>query len=280
MNQYDLTDDDIERLLQGNADHTDHVAGDLARVVDRIRTEYTSTTVLPVGAELAQFVNLNLVFNTNDLLAEATVSSEFADTPTATRHHTQQVRAGIRQRRRKVRLALGTFTGTLTAKVLLGGALALAAASGTQALGIVDIPLLPNFGQQHHVDNTPPHIVDDPPATTDHQPKAQTVTDDRGQTDTDGNKVDTGTDTRNSDHDNSQTDHDTDTDGTGTDGTGTDIDGTGADTGTGTDSTDITGADSTDADTIGADITGADSTDADTIGADTTDTRDELPGSP
>ncbi len=277
MNQHDLTDDYIERLLQGNADHTNHVAGDLARVVDQIRTEYTSTTVLPVGAELAQFVNLDLVFNTNDLLAEATVSSEFADTPTATRHHTQEVRASIRQRRRKVRLALGTFTGTLTAKVLLGGALALAAASGTQALGIVDIPLLPNFGQQHHVDNTPPHIVDDPPATTDHQPKAQTVSDDRGQTDTDGNKVDTGTDTRNSDPDNSQTDHDTD--GTGTDGTGADS--TGAD-GTGTDTigADGTGADGTGADTIGADSTGADSTDADTVGADITDTRDELPGSP
>ena len=192
MNQHDLTDDDIERLLLGTADPTGDASGALARVVDRIRTEYTSTTLPLVSAELAQFVNLNLVVNTNDLVAAASASSEVPALPTSIRIHAQQVRASIPQRRNKVRVAVGTFAGTLTAKVLLGSALALAAASGAQALGIVDIPLLPNFGRQHHVDNTPPDTVDDPPVSTDHP--TDTVDNrqiDDDETDTTGVEADT-----------------------------------------------------------------------------------------
>ena len=262
MNQRDLTDVDIERLLQGNADLSDCGYGALARVVDQIRTQYASNEVPPVGAQLAHFVDLNLVVNVSDLLAEATVSSEVSDARGSTRHHTQQVRASIRQRRNKARVAFVTFTGTLTAKVLFGGALALAAASGTQALGIVDIPLLPDFGQHHHLDNTPPHIIDNPPATSDHQPtgRTDTDTDGRGQTDSDGNSVDTGTNTRTSDDDSTDT----------TEADSTEADTTEADT-TEADSTE---ADSTEADTAGADLNGAGIAEADVDGADSTDTRD------
>ena len=77
MNQHDLTEVDIERLLLGTADPTDDVAGALARVVDRIRTEYTSTTLPLVSAELAQFVNLNLVVNTNDMVLPPEVGEEW-----------------------------------------------------------------------------------------------------------------------------------------------------------------------------------------------------------
>ncbi len=214
MKRRDLTQVDIERLLLGTADLTDDVAAALGPVIAQIRTQYTSTTLPPVGAELAQFVNLNLVVNTNDLLAEAAALSQLAATPAATRIHTQQVRASIRHRRNKARIAVGTFTGTLTAKILLGGAFAFAAASGAQALGIVDIPLLPNFGQHHHVDNTPPDTVDDPPTTTDQQINTQTDTNgtaDDDQTSTTGagtgetDDHQTGTGTGTPESDNSQT---------------------------------------------------------------------------
>lgn len=149
------TEDDIEQLLSGRS-----AAGapEFADVVSVLRSGFGSHEIPAVGAALKEFVDPALL-------------AEWQQTPVST---TVAAAAPMRRepaigRTRKKLATVGTFVGTFTGKILLGAALAAAAAGGAQALGVIDLP-----GFDHHrpapsdvvVPTTSTVPVDTVPATT------------------------------------------------------------------------------------------------------------------
>ena len=149
------TEDDIEQLLSGRS-----AAGapEFADVVSVLRSGFGSHEIPAVGAALKEFVDPALL-------------AEWQQTPVST---TVATAAPMRRepaigRTRKKLATVGTFVGTFTGKILLGAALAAAAAGGAQALGVINLP-----GFDHHrpapsdvvVPTTSTVPVDTVPATT------------------------------------------------------------------------------------------------------------------
>ena len=120
----ELADATVDELLTGRRDADEASLGDLAALVAELRTVETEPAP-PVRAELA------VLFATGRL-----PDGPF---PVAAAPFTEP-----QSRRRRMLTALGTFLASVTGKVVLGAAAATASVGAAHAVGVVDLPGLPD----------------------------------------------------------------------------------------------------------------------------------------
>jgi hypothetical protein len=149
MHDDSLTPDTAERLLDGEILSPE--LADLAAMVDDVRTMTSATPTPAVRGALAEYVGVGLT---------ATESSAELPAPVAVSVDLDLTTAD-QPRRKSVFAEALTFAGTVTGKLLLGGAVAVASVTGAQATGVVDLPGLPDKHAVVVVADTP---VDEVPA--------------------------------------------------------------------------------------------------------------------
>jgi chemotaxis protein histidine kinase CheA len=148
MHDDSLTPEAAERLLDGETLSPEFT--DLTAMVNDVRTMTSATPTPAVRGALAEYVGVGLTAaESAEPPAPAAVSADL-DLTTADQ-----------PRRRTVFAEVLTFAGTVSGKLLLGGAVAVASVSGAQATGIVDLPGLPDKETTVVVADTP---VDEAPA--------------------------------------------------------------------------------------------------------------------
>lgn len=171
MHDDSLTPDAVERLLSGEI--TSPELADLAAVVADVRNTTSTTPTPAVRGALAEYVGVGLTATESPAPAPAPAAvSQSLDLTTATQ-----------PRRRKVIAEVVTFGGTLSGKLLLGGAVAAASVTGASASGLVDLPVLDDkpatvvvadepaedvpgeLPLQYMVDDAEPEVIE--PAQTD-----------------------------------------------------------------------------------------------------------------
>ena len=148
MHDDSLTPEAAERLLDG--ENLSPEFTDLTAMVNDVRTMTSAIPTPAVRGALAEYVGVGLTAaESAEPPAPAAVSADL-DLTTADQ-----------PRRRTVFAEVLTFAGTVSGKLLLGGAVAVASVSGAQATGIVDLPGLPDKETTVVVADTP---VDEAPA--------------------------------------------------------------------------------------------------------------------
>ena len=135
MHDDSLNPETAERLLDGEILSPEFA--ELAAMVDDVRNMASSTPTPAVRGALAEYVGLTQT--------ESPATPPAVDQP----------------RRRSVFAEVLTFAGTVSGKLLLGGAVAAASVTGAQASGLVDLPGLPDNEATVVIADTP---VDEAPA--------------------------------------------------------------------------------------------------------------------
>lgn len=128
MHDDSLTPETAERLLDGEILSPEFT--DLAAMVNDVRSMTSATPTPAVRGALAEYVGVGLT---------ATESSAEPPAPVAVSADLDLTTAD-QPRRRTVFAEVLTFAGTVSGKLLLGGAVAVASVTGAQASGIVDLP--------------------------------------------------------------------------------------------------------------------------------------------
>ena len=149
MHDDSLTPDTAERLLDGEILSPEFA--DLAAMVNDVRTMTSATPTPAVRGALAEYVGVGLT---------ATESSAEPPAPVAVSADLDLTTAD-QPRRNSVFAEVLTFAGTVTGKLLLGGAVPVASVTGAQATGVVDLPGLPDKAAVVVVADTP---IDETPA--------------------------------------------------------------------------------------------------------------------
>ena len=130
MHDDSLTPETAERLIDGEILSPEFA--DLAAMVNDVSTMASATPIPEVRGALAEYVGVGLTTTETPAItpAAATVSIDLttADQP----------------RRKSMFAEAMTFAGTVSGKLLLGGAFAAASVTGAQVSGLVDVPLLPD----------------------------------------------------------------------------------------------------------------------------------------
>lgn len=126
MSDDDLTDEQIEQLLTGGP--TPEGYDELSATLASLRDANAAQPAVPVSGQLGEFVSGPAP---SGYLTDITVEPRVAVAPPAP------------SRKSSMLTALAAST---TAKLALAGGLAVAGVTGAHALGVVDVPLLPNDG--------------------------------------------------------------------------------------------------------------------------------------
>jgi hypothetical protein len=122
-----LSDSDIEALIAG--DRVAGSPGQLSELVAALRTEFDVTPTVNVGTALGEFIDV----------------VDVTSVPAA---------SGVGGKRRLATKAAAVF-GAVSVKVMLGAAVAAASVGGAHALGVVDVPGLPDGGRSAPVQDDP-----------------------------------------------------------------------------------------------------------------------------
>ena len=157
MHDDSLTPDTAERLLDGEILSPEFA--DLAAMVNDVRTMASATPTPAVRGALAEYVGVGLTANESSAIPPATAAvSDDLDLTTADQ-----------PRRKSVFAEVLTFAGTVSGKLLIGGAVAAASVTGAQTAGLVDLPGLPDEPTTVVVADEP---VDEAPADLPLEDKA------------------------------------------------------------------------------------------------------------
>jgi hypothetical protein len=127
MHDDSLDQDTAERLLDGEVTSSEFT--DLAAMIDDLRSRTSATPTPSVRGALAEYVGVGL-----------TVNQSSAVLPTAPAVSDPELTVADRPRRRSMFAEALTFAGTVSGKLLLGGAVAAASVTGAQVTGIVELP--------------------------------------------------------------------------------------------------------------------------------------------
>ena len=106
---------------------------------DALRASFPASEIPPVGAALSEFVDphLGLAPDTADVGSPADAAEiDLRREPVPTLHSPARTRPML--------TSITTFAGTLLGKLAIGTSVAVAAAGGAHATGVVDVPILPD----------------------------------------------------------------------------------------------------------------------------------------
>ena len=155
MSGHESIEAEIERLLTGGS--TGSAPSGLEAALEGIRSELRAIEPPPVHAALSEFVDAGLIVDKGDLLATAASNAPGPATPQVAELPKRRVTSHERKQRR-VLTTVSTFVATITGKIVVGTTVALAATTGAHAVGVVDVPVLPDTETENVVDED---VLDD-----------------------------------------------------------------------------------------------------------------------
>jgi len=167
MNDHDLDEAQIEALLTGQA-------GDpvLTDALSAIRSSYLAGDLPPISSALIEFVDVSLIVDKGDLLVTA---ASKATGPVTQAAALPRRRDALKRRRKRMISAVSSFVGTVIGRTVVGATVAMAATGGAQAVGVINVPILPSAGPAPVVqvaDRNPPPDLAVTPTDSDSEPAA------------------------------------------------------------------------------------------------------------
>ena len=132
MHDDSLNPETAERLLDGENPSPEFA--DLVAMVNDVRTMASATPTPAVRGALAEYVGVGLTASESSAIPPAAAAVS----------HDLDLTTADQPRRKSVFAEVLTFAGTVSGKLLIGGAVAAASVTGAQTAGLVDLPGLPD----------------------------------------------------------------------------------------------------------------------------------------